>query len=40
LQIIRLQRWSRLFRSAMTLRVTAEATRAYGVKEYAPLGMY
>jgi len=40
LQIIRLQRGLALFRSAMTLRVTAEATRAYGVKEYAPLGMY
>jgi ATP-dependent DNA helicase RecQ len=40
LQIIRLQRGLALFRSAMTIRVTAEAARAYGVKEYAPLGVY
>ena len=40
LQIIRLQRGLALFRSAMTICVTAEAARAYGVKEYAPLGQY
>ena len=40
LQIIRLQRGLALFRSAMTIRVTAEPGRPYGVKEYAPLGMY
>jgi ATP-dependent DNA helicase RecQ len=40
LQIIRLQRGLALFRSAMTIRVTAETARPYGVKEYAPLGLY
>ena len=40
LQIIRLQRGLALFRTAMTIRVAAEASRPYGVKEYAPLGRY
>ncbi len=40
LQIIRLQRGLALFRTAMTLRVEAEPSRGYGVKEYAPLGLY
>ena len=40
LQLIRLQRGLALFRSAMTIRVTAEAARSYGVKEYAPLELY
>ena len=40
LQIVRLQRGLALFRSAMTIRVAAEVARPYGVKEYAPLGLY
>ncbi len=40
LQVIRLQRGLALFRTAMTIRVEAEPSRGYGVKEYAPLGLY
>ncbi|MDY0144565.1 MAG: RecQ family ATP-dependent DNA helicase [Kiritimatiellia bacterium] len=40
LQILRLQRGLALFRSAMTIRGTAEPSRFYGVREYAPLGRY
>jgi ATP-dependent DNA helicase RecQ len=39
-QVLRLQRGLALFRSAMTIRVTAEPARGYGVREYAPLGRY
>ena len=39
-QVLRLQRGLALFRSAMTIHITSEPSRGYGVKEYAPLGRY
>ena len=39
-QVLRLQRGLALFRSAMTIQVTSEPSRPYGVREYTPLGRY
>ncbi len=39
-QVLRLQRGLALFRSAMTIQITSEPTRPYGVREYTPLGRY